>query len=280
MTARSFTRPTPVNATTGEWAADAPTVERAQNPRKLRILSVEDLKDNQEIITLILSGAGHRVDCAGNGGEAITLHGMNAYDLILMDMQMPVMDGIEAARRIRHSDHPRHDIPILAMTGNTQPDRIEQLRSAGITDVIGKPFRKADLLQKVALWTAPKALNTTSPLSCSDMIPPDFIEGDFDELVALMGPDTVLQWIDALYVKLLPSLLGTENDLMKQPAVVHDIVAKAGMLGFRTLSESCARLDQQILGKLGLAEFPSTRRHAGWVSGALPRLRELMNALR
>lgn len=237
------------------------------------------MQGNQDVITLILTGAGHRVDCAANGGEAITLHCVNTYDLILMDIQMPVMDGIETARRIRHSDHPRRDIPILAMTGNTQPDRVAQLSSAGISDFIGKPFRKADLLKKITQWTTPCDEDAPRPGSSEVKTSPYFNQDDFDELVALLGRDTVLLWIDNLHLKLLPSVLGTEGALTKQPAVVHDIVAKAGMLGFRGLSESCARLEQQILGNSDLAEFAKTRREAQRVKDALPRLRALISAL-
>lgn len=276
MSAKSH--PSHATAKATSFTAGAATVEKARDHRRLRILSVEDMQDNQEFITLILSSAGHSVDCAANGSEAITLHAENAYDLILMDIQMPVMDGVEATQRIRQSNRPRNNVPILAMTGNTQPERIEQLSTAGITDVIAKPFRKADLLKKVALSIMHNDGHTPHASASCKTAPPDFNQGDFDEFVALMGPDTVLRWIDNLHMKLLPSLLETEGDLKNRLAVVHDIVAKAGMLGFRRLSASCARLEQQILDHSSLTEFATTQREARRVHDALPRLREMMKA--
>ncbi len=280
MTARPFERHAPVKATSGDRSADAADVDMRLDHPAVRVLSVEDLNDNQEIITRILRGAGHRVDCAANGNEAITLLDLNEYDLILMDIQMPVMGGIEATQLIRHADHPRHDIPILAMTGNTQPDRVEQLSAAGITDVISKPFRKAYLLKKIALWTTPDDVGTALPAAREDMMPPDFNQDDFDEFLSLMGPDTALRWINTLHTQLLPSVLGAMDDLIERPEIVHDIVAKAGMLGFRGLSASCARLEQQILGNRALDEFATTQREARRVNDALPRMRQMMNALR
>jgi len=121
--------------------------------RPARILLVEDVDINQELARLILERAGHQVDVAFDGGEALNALQKAAYDLILMDVQMPVMDGITATERIRAMAGPLASIPIIAMTANVLPDQIATFRRAGMNDHVGKPFQVGELLAAVARWT-------------------------------------------------------------------------------------------------------------------------------
>jgi CheY-like chemotaxis protein len=117
----------------------------------LRILLAEDNQVNQMLVTAILARAGARADIAGNGLEAIEAMRSRAYDIILMDMRMPELDGLEATRRIRELGGAPSRVPIIALTANaTQEDR-RQCLEAGMNDFMAKPIDANDLIQKIAL---------------------------------------------------------------------------------------------------------------------------------
>lgn len=111
----------------------------------LRILLVEDLPMNQELACTILLRASHNVDIANDGVEALAALEQNSYDVILMDIQMPRMDGVTAARKIRQLDGPARHTPIIAMTANALPEQVREFRQAGMDDYVAKPFKQQDL---------------------------------------------------------------------------------------------------------------------------------------
>ena len=109
----------------------------------LRVLLVEDNEINREIAQELLESMGVQVDCAENGKEAVERFASSepgTYDVILMDLQMPVMDGLEASRQIRKSDRPDRDIPIFALSANAHEEDIRNSREAGMNEHISKPF--------------------------------------------------------------------------------------------------------------------------------------------
>ncbi len=116
-------------------------------------LLVEDHVINQEVATELLSAAGARVEIAANGQEALDLLHANAtkYDAVLMDLQMPVMDGYEATRRIRSLAGVR-EIPIIAMTADVLPADKHRALDAGMNDFIGKPFELVHLFETLKRW--------------------------------------------------------------------------------------------------------------------------------
>ena len=119
------------------------------NRAAVRILLVEDLPMNQELACTILRRVGHFVDVADDGMEAIAAVEQNAYDVILMDIQMPRMDGVSAARIIRQIDGPARHTPIIAMTANALPAQVREFRRAGMDDYVAKPFKQQDLHEAI-----------------------------------------------------------------------------------------------------------------------------------
>ncbi|MBL8707643.1 MAG: response regulator [Rhodospirillaceae bacterium] len=117
----------------------------------LRILLAEDNQVNQMLVTAILARAGARADIAGNGLEALEAMRSRAYDVILMDMRMPELDGLEATRRIRELGGAAAKIPIIALTANASQEDRRLCLEAGMNDFMAKPIDANDLIQKISL---------------------------------------------------------------------------------------------------------------------------------
>lgn len=113
--------------------------------RPLRILIAEDDKVNLTVITLMLKEKGHMVESATNGSEAVLLHGQNQYDAIFMDIQMPIMDGIEATERIREREGVSRHTPIIALTAYALQGDRERFLSYGMDEYIPKPIKMEEL---------------------------------------------------------------------------------------------------------------------------------------
>jgi CheY-like chemotaxis protein len=117
-----------------------------------RILVVDDIDLNREIIEAYLSLGGFDVDTTGSAAEAILMLQAQRYDLVLMDIQMPEMDGVAATRCIRSLPDSIKNIPIIAMTGNVLPEQVRGFLAAGMNGHIGKPIERAALYSKVQHW--------------------------------------------------------------------------------------------------------------------------------
>ncbi len=118
---------------------------------KLRILLVEDNKVNQTLAAIVLEQGGHRVNVADNGRLGLEAWRGDRFDLILMDMMMPEMDGLEATRRIRAEEAERGAgrIPIVAVTASVMPGDRERCLRAGMDGFVGKPFTPEVLLREI-----------------------------------------------------------------------------------------------------------------------------------
>ncbi|MDQ2105044.1 ATP-binding protein, partial [Azospirillum isscasi] len=114
-----------------------------------RILLAEDLAMNRELTVAMLAGAGHRVDTVGDGRQAVAAVQSGAYDLVLMDVHMPEMDGHAATRAIRALAPPVGTVPILAMSASALPEEVRRCRDAGMNGHIAKPVDRAVLLDAI-----------------------------------------------------------------------------------------------------------------------------------
>jgi diguanylate cyclase (GGDEF)-like protein/PAS domain S-box-containing protein len=131
------------------------TSDKYPTLRNAYILFVEDNLINQEFMPEILGHEGIRVDLASNGEEAIAMIGLKDYSAVLMDCQMPVMDGFEASRRIR-ADPRFANLPIIAMTGNVMTEDRERCFASGMNDHIGKPVEWDLFFQTLERWIKPQ----------------------------------------------------------------------------------------------------------------------------
>jgi two-component system, sensor histidine kinase and response regulator len=119
------------------------------------ILLAEDNETNQFVALELLGGLGVELEIAANGREAVEMAQRKSYAAILMDMQMPVMDGLEATRRIRQMPALR-DLPIIAMTANAMKSDVQACLSAGMNDFVSKPIERGSLVQSLRRWLPPR----------------------------------------------------------------------------------------------------------------------------
>jgi signal transduction histidine kinase/DNA-binding response OmpR family regulator len=125
-----------------------------------RLLLVEDNIVNRKVMSATLKGLGLEVVDAENGSVALDMLMHERFDLILMDMNMPVMDGIEATKRIRAAEacgELRGRMPIIAMTANVLKEAVDACREAGMDDFVPKPFQRSQIIDALARWLMPSA---------------------------------------------------------------------------------------------------------------------------
>jgi signal transduction histidine kinase/ActR/RegA family two-component response regulator len=142
-------------------AVEAPPLAESASVRTLRLLLVEDNAINQKLAMTLLGRMGLAVDLAQNGQEAVAAVQASTYDLVLMDMQMPVMDGLEATRTIRTLGPAYTGLPIVALTANAMQADKDACSAAGMNGFLAKPFNRASLQACLAQWL-PVQANTTS----------------------------------------------------------------------------------------------------------------------
>ena len=214
-----------------EGPVAAPTVPCAQ----LHILLVEDNPANQKLATYILRDRGHLVEIAGDGQEAIYLTQQNRYDVILMDVQMPGMNGLEATTAIRKRDDGGRRVPIIAMTAHAMKGDRERCLAGGMDGYLSKPINAAEMIGLVESLAAgglvaggathvvlpPTARELTSPLATIV----------FDPDVALkqcLNKGDLLQQMIAFFFKDAESLLP-----QLRAALEKGDVKEVGHLGHR-----------------------------------------------
>jgi PAS domain S-box-containing protein len=196
-----------------------------------RILVAEDVYMNQIVVEALLRSAGHHVTLVGNGAEAVEAVQARDYDLVLMDMEMPVMDGISAARAIRGLGERVRDIPIVALTANAMADEIARCRAAGMNDHLAKPIDREILLAIVARWSGEAAV---TPLPARQTLDePVLNEAILSELEDRLGIPKLLLFA-ALFrdqiAKALEIMAATaDRELLAREA--HNLVSLAGNLG-------------------------------------------------
>lgn len=193
-----------------------------------KILLVDDLESNREIVGAYLEDGGYDVVPVGGAAEAIDRLRKEKFDLILMDIQMPDMDGVTATRAIRDMGSPVREIPILAMTGNVLPQQVQEFLKAGMNDHVGKPIERASLYSKLWRWL-PRNDSNAHPSSPGS---PHFNRKKLEDLTDSFGIVKVEQTVVAFEKELRRCF---KSDLAGARREAHELINAAGVLGFETL---------------------------------------------
>lgn len=125
---------------------------QTEHPLNKKIIIVEDSEINAELLTLLLDDIGYSADIAENGQIFLDMMNQNSYDLVLMDCQMPVLDGYDATKQYRESESDDIHIPIVAVTANAMDGDEEKCLACGMDDYISKPVNPALLKKKITKW--------------------------------------------------------------------------------------------------------------------------------
>jgi CheY-like chemotaxis protein/anti-sigma regulatory factor (Ser/Thr protein kinase) len=139
-----------------DFTPNEEAMDTLSSPQELRFLVVDDDEINRLYLQTILKRQGAIIDEAENGLIAVELAGKNSYDMILMDISMPVMNGLDATGNIRQNNM---TIPILAVTANAFKEDFSRILEAGLDDIILKPVNENQLLEKVSTWLDRRKVN-------------------------------------------------------------------------------------------------------------------------
>jgi CheY-like chemotaxis protein len=214
-------------------------------PAHNRILVAEDLETNQELARIYLRAGGYQSEFVSNGAEAVTAVQSKSYDLVLMDIQMPQMDGIAAAKAIRSLDGPARNIPIIAMTANVFPEQLRRIKAAGINAHVAKPVELDDLLGELNRLLGPQDIGPPAEKPHRPRAP--FAADEFENFRAMMGSKIVAVWLARLSQDLQSAFFDhgqAPPDRSRLARRAHAIVSQAGILGFSELARLCGTLEE------------------------------------
>ena len=226
----------------------------ARQFRGKRVLLVEDNEVNRELAEEMLNAVGLTVELAENGAEAVERIQQGNYDLVLMDCQMPVMDGYEATRQIRAKVENRQ-LPIIAMTANAQPSDRAYCLAAGMNDHIPKPIDVSILYNTVAHW-----LDAQPPLAKTETTDNLTGQGDLDTDAALARLGGNRKMLGRLFLRFqenqgdVIARLNSARDRNDKTSMIldaHTLRGLAGNIGANRLAQLAGKLEDNL--KLGAA---------------------------
>jgi CheY-like chemotaxis protein len=210
----------------------------------LNLLVVDDNAINRRLVTVLLQGAGHRVDMATNGREAVEAAVRVRYDAILMDVQMPVMDGVQATRRIRALPPPHNAVPVIALTADALSDAAQRYRAAGMDAYLSKPLSPATLMT-----TLETLVRDGRPVrSIADGLP-TLDRATIASLRDFLAPDAFARFISESVTDINTRVDGLAarlevGDLASAAQEAHDLVSAAGNCGARAVSALAREVEQ------------------------------------
>jgi signal transduction histidine kinase/DNA-binding response OmpR family regulator/HPt (histidine-containing phosphotransfer) domain-containing protein len=235
-----------------EPARNAVSESRA---RDYRILLAEDNATNQLIALTILEKLRYRVDVAADGKEAVDALQRAPYDLVLMDCQMPNMDGYEATRSIRISELGGGRVPIIAMTADAMKGDRERCLDAGMDDYLSKPVKPAELVMKLEKWLAP----IEEELEELEALPEEEGSGSpagtlpvFDEaafMARAMGDASLARTLIRMFIQDTPAKVAkisaavSDGDFLLAAQLAHLIKGAAANLSCKALREAAAEME-------------------------------------
>ena len=237
--------------------------------QRRKVLLAEDNPVNVEVATVMLASLDLDVDCARNGAEALEAARRGGYDAILMDCQMPVMDGFAATgeirRHLRAAGHARK-LPIIAITANALAGDREACLAAGMDDYLSKPFTRRELSAVLGRWMA---LPVAATAHHADPVPPAPVEHDvvnrhaLDNIRALSRErgDALVQKVIMAYVDDTPqhlhtlrqAIAGLDPNNLRRAA--HSLKSSSANVGADTLAQMCKEMEQ--LGRTETTEGAS-----------------------
>ncbi|MEM9220173.1 MAG: response regulator [Cyanobacteria bacterium P01_F01_bin.150] len=252
---------------------------KSEKVRKTKILLAEDNRVNQKIAALMLSNVGYVVDIAGNGIEVLEALERQPYQIILMDIEMPEMDGLTTTQRIQEL-YPAEDQPyIIALTASAMQGDRERFLSVGMQDYLAKPFEKAALLnallraeESIASSTMKKSVHAEQSKVVDQENSPVAINAVMDDTIpklnyqtlegiqAMLGPDSssfLAEVIDTYLIEApqsIDDIISTinKNDDRCLVEVAHKLRSSSASLGLERVAYLCETLEKYGRGYISI----------------------------
>lgn len=214
-----------------------------------RILLVEDNSMNRLVASTILTQCGAVITEAENGAIAIEILKQTSFDVVLMDMQMPVMDGITATREIRK--HISSSLPIIALTANALESEKMQCLKAGMNDFISKPFEESTLLQTIVQWTNGNETEKVADKPTVTTAPPAPALYNLNALREMSyGNEAFVQKMLTIFIQQTPQMLeemtnyARSHQWQQMGAVAHKLKPSLDNLGFSSLYDDIRTIEK------------------------------------
>jgi CheY-like chemotaxis protein/HPt (histidine-containing phosphotransfer) domain-containing protein len=237
------------DASTGLTSRHSRAALAARQP--LRILVADDNHINQKVAVSLLENLGHRADVVANGHEAIEAYRLVPYDMILMDVQMPEMDGLETSRKIRALEKTKNrHTPIIAMTAHARKEDQEKCLAAGMDDYVSKPVNPRELKAAIARRTA--ATMTMAPIEPPTSTPaPAHVDVlNFSQALELVdGNRELLCEVARIFLNQYPKALVetrralAQKDYQTLTSTAHNLVSSVGQLGGQRAGAAARKLE-------------------------------------
>jgi PAS domain S-box-containing protein len=260
--------PLGIASTATDSAAAPASKDLPEHADRLRVLVVDDMAINRDIFSAFLCEAGHEVVCAVDGAEAVEAAAAEDFDVVLMDVRMPGVDGLEATRRIRALPGRRGRMPIIAVTAQAFAEQIQECRKAGMDEHLGKPFTYAGLLEIIARVVGgdergaepdkmpplqnPANPTPVTPISSVEPELPTFDLSAFESTAAFLDPDAVIVFLKTLASRgeaLLRDLRDPEalaHGAGDVATAAHSFAGSADMFGFRRVGAAARHFERAV----------------------------------
>ncbi|WP_416900130.1 MAG: PAS-domain containing protein [Minwuia sp.] len=238
----------PAEAAAGPAIDDADTIARRSH---VRLLVAEDNPANQMVVQVMLQKAGFAMDLAGNGAEAVEAVERRPYHAVLMDIGMPVMDGLEATSAIRALPGERGQVPIIAMTAHVLESEKSNILASGMDDFVAKPIDRAHLIRTIDRWVLTEAPVPEAVAPEPQHEHPLFDPEVLDRLAEETSPEVIPQMLQVFTEHLTESLPEIEaasasHDAASLDAVAHRIGSSSGSFGAMQLFRTCRAIEAAV----------------------------------
>ncbi|GAB2534875.1 response regulator [Rufibacter soli] len=237
-------------------------LEKYTHLQQAHVLLAEDNKVNQMLVHQVLQEHNMHVTTVTNGQQVLELLQREAFDLILMDMQMPLMDGYETMQYIREQMPAQKDIPIIALTAHTSPGQVQKCLSAGADAYVSKPFKAEELLKEISALLKAKDLNSQpvpvieaeeEPLQVNLSYLQDFANGNIEFMLDIL----------TLFMNQTPGLIQelaravALSNWAETRTIAHKIKPSLSLVGIWQLEEVNATIEQSALNQTNLEQLPA-----------------------
>ena len=223
-------------------AVPVAVVAPLRGTRTGRILVVEDQEANAILAKTLLEVMGHEVEVAWNGSEALDRLMQQRFDVVLMDLEMPVMGGLEATRRIRASAGPARNIPVIAMSASAYATDVTRCKAAGMNAHVAKPIGRESLIRTLDRWLPERRANRRKDDG-------DLADSPISKLVSMVGHTAAMQVAAAFETALAKRLELFRAESLDLPAIkteVHNLAGISSTLGFDELTEIARRIEDRF----------------------------------